>query len=412
LRAFYRSWIVLTSARTRRLIVALWCVAMAARAQAQVLPESPLRSPDGRLVVSAELTATVGTEDDTAFFNYTDYEHNALRMFRLGTSGVWRPTGWLALAGEVRSEDLDHPSVYAAYARIRPWRSRNIDIQAGRIPPTFGVFGKHAYTTDNPVIGYPLAYQYLTSLHSDAVPETADDLLRMRARGWRSNFPVGDPTPGPGLPLISGFRWDTGVQVRWKAGPVEVTSAVTQGTLSNPRLSDDNGGKQISARVAVTPAVGLVIGASGAGGAWLSRSVPGSDRSRQSAFGADIEYSRDHWILRSEMVFSRWSLPIPLAPSNVQSLHALGAWVEGRYRLTPRIFVAGRADRLGFSELQGTLAGSPTLPWDAPVTRFEAGAGYYLQRNLVARATVQSNRRSGGRVTERAFVSAQLAYWF
>jgi hypothetical protein len=368
-----------------------------------------LRSPDGRLVVSAELIATVGSEDDTAFFNYTDYEHNALRMLRLGTAGVWRPTGWLALAGEIRSEDLHHPSVYAAYARVRPWRSRNIEIQAGRIPPTFGAFGRRAYSTDNPVIGYPLAYQYLTSLRSDAVAASGDDVLRMRARGWRSNFPVGDPTPGPGLSLISGFRWDTGVQVRWQAGPVEVTSAVTQGTLSNPRLSDDNGGKQLSGRVAVTPAVGLVVGVSGAGGAWLSRRVPGGGGSQQRAVGADVEYSRDHWIIHGEMVFSRWSLPLPLWPSNAQSLSALGTWVEGKYRLTPRIFVAGRADRLGFSQLQGSTT---TLPWDAPITRFEAGAGYYLQRNLVARATVQANRRSGGRVTDRTFVSAQLAYWF
>lgn len=381
---------------------------MAASADAQVLPENPLRSPDGRLVVSAELIATVGSQDDTAFFNYTDYEHNALRMLRLGTSGVWRPTEWLALAGEVRSEDLQSPSVYAAYARVRPWRSRNIDILAGRIPTTFGAFGKRAYSTDNPVIGYPLAYQYLTSLRSDAVPAVADDVLGMRARGWRSSFPVGDPTPAPGLPLISGFRWDTGVQVRWKAGPVEVTSALTQGTLSNPRLTDDNGGKQLSGRVVLTPAVGLVIGVSGAGGAWLSRRVPMSDGAQQRAFGADIEYSRDHWIVRGEMVFSRWSLPLSLPPSNARSLSALGTWVEGKYRLTPRIFVAGRADRLGFSQLQG----SQTLPWDAPVTRFEAGAGYYLQRNLVARATVQTNHRAGGRVTERTFVSAQLAYWF
>jgi hypothetical protein len=116
LRAFHLLswlWIVQTSARTR-LIVALFCVAMAARAQAQVLPERPLRSPAGRLVVSAEVIATLGSEDDTAFFNYTDYEHNALRMLRLGTSGVWRPTGWLALAGEIRSEDLQPPSGYAA----------------------------------------------------------------------------------------------------------------------------------------------------------------------------------------------------------------------------------------------------------------------------------------------------------
>ena len=105
---------------------------------------------------------------------------------------------------------------YAAYVRVRPWRRHRFDIQAGRIPPTFGAFGRRAYSTDNPLIGYPLAYQYLTSLRPDAIPATADDLLRMRARGWRSSFPVGSQTPGPGVPLVTAFRWDTG-----RAGPLE-----------------------------------------------------------------------------------------------------------------------------------------------------------------------------------------------
>jgi hypothetical protein len=202
------------------------------------------------------------------------------------------------------------------------------------------------------------------------------------------------------------------VQVRWKGGPVDITGAVTQGTLSNPRLSDDNTGKQLVGRVTVTPAVGLILGVSGAGGAWLSRTVPGAEGSQQRAFGADVEYSRDHWILRSELVYSRWSFPQPLPPSNGQSLSGLGTWVEGRYRLTPRIFIAGRADRLGFSRLTSSTPGTPALPWDAPVTRLEAGGGFYLQRNLVARATVQTNSRAGGRVTDRTFVSGQLIYWF
>ena len=189
---------MLKSPHLRCLLVALSCVAAASRAGAQVLPEDPIRSADGRLVVSAELVGTFGNQDDVAFFNYTDYEHNALRMFRIGTAGVWRPMPWLALAGEVRSEDLDHPGVYAAYARIKPWQDRGLTIDVGRIPPTFGAFSRHAYTTDNPVIGYPLAYQYLTSLRTDAVPAVADDLLRMRARGWRSSFPIGEHGAGPG----------------------------------------------------------------------------------------------------------------------------------------------------------------------------------------------------------------------
>jgi hypothetical protein len=403
---------VLTSPHLRCLLVALSCVAAASRAGAQVLPENPVRTADGRLVVSAEVTGTFGSQDDIAFFNYTDYEHNALRMLRFATSGVWRPTSWLALTGEVRSEDLEHPSVYAAYARIKPWENRGLTIDVGRIPPTFGAFSKHAYTTDNPVIGYPLAYQYLTSLRANAVPAVADDLLRMRARGWLSSFPIGVQEPGPGSPLISGYRWDTGVQVGWKGGPLQVAGAVTTGTLSNPRVADDNGGKQVSGRLTVTPATGLVLGVSGAGGAWLARGVQLGSSPTQQALGADVEYSRDHWIVRAEMVFSRWGVPLPLAPSNAQSVDAFGRWIEGRYRITPRIFVAGRADRLGFSTLPGSLAGAVALPWDAPVTRIETGGGYYLQRNLVVRATVQNNRRSAGRVLNRTYLSAQIAYWF
>src|SRR5437660_527842 len=60
------------------------------------------------------------------------------------------------------------------------------DIQLGRVPPTFGAFPRRAYSTDNPFIGYPLAYQYLTSLRADALPANADELLQMRARGWLS----------------------------------------------------------------------------------------------------------------------------------------------------------------------------------------------------------------------------------
>jgi hypothetical protein len=399
----------LSARYTGGVLLLLWCLAAGGRVCAQGLPEGPVRALDGKVTVSGEVIAVAGSADETAFFNYTDYEHNALRMTRFGVSGLYRPASWLAFAGEVRSEDMDHPTAYAAYARIQPWKTRDINIQAGLIPPTFGAFGRRAYGTSNPVIGYPLAYQYLTSLRTDAVPATADDVLRMRARGWRSSFPVGSTATGPGVPLVSAFQWDTGVQVDWKTAKVGAAAAVTTGTLSRPRISDDNSGKQLSGRVAVTPIVGLIIGASAARGAWLSRSVAPDSAPQQRSFGADIEYSRDHWILRSEMIWTQWGFPAPLAPGGASTLDALGTWVEGRYRLTPRIFVAARADRLGFSDLAGTAA---ILPWDAPVKRLEWGAGYYVQRNLVLRATAQQNWRDGGRVTHRTYLSGQLAYWF
>ena len=74
-------------------------------------------------------------------------------------------------------------------------------------------------------------------------------------------------------------------------------------------------------------------------------------------------------------------------PPHDSNLGALGSWVEGKYRLTPRIFVAARVDRLGFSTL--TVSPGLALEWDAPVNRVEADAGYYVRRNLVLRFASQ-----------------------
>ena len=393
------------------------CAASSRELCAQALPDRPIRAFDGQLTASGEIVGTVGRPDHEAYFNYTDYEHNALRMMRLALAGAWRPHERIAFVGEVRSEDFDQVKAFGAYVRFRPMASIPLDVQAGRIPPAFGAFGRRAYSTDQLVIGYPLAYQYLTSLRPDAVAATPDDLLIMRGRGWRSNFPIGAFDAQPGVPLVTAFRWDTGVQARWTRGPLDVTAAMTNGTLADPRFTDNNDGKQLSGRAAVRPVIGMVLGASYARGRFLaddvSRILPEAVRDgdyAQQALGFDAEYSRDYWIVRAELVHSRWSLPL-LAPLGTMDVSALGMWVEGRYRFTPRIFAAARVDHLGFSRIAGTIWTAPTT-WEAPVDRVEVGAGYYLQRNLVARAAVQHNRRDGGRVRSRTFASGQLSYWF
>ena len=383
-------------------------------AAAQQLPGGPVTALDGRLSVGGEVSATFGDEDHTAYFNYTDYEHNTLRMLRIALAAAWRPISRIELVGEVRSEDLHQVRPYAAFVRVRPWPAHAFDVQVGRIPPAFGAYGRRSYQNDNGFIGYPLAYQYLTSLRTDAIPATVADLLVMRGRGWQASYPVGSPEPGPGVPVISAFRWDTGVQAHWEGRHVEATGAITAGTLGAPRSRDDNDGKQLSGRVAARPVAGLILGASGARGEFLSKDVtrnlpPSSGPYAQTAFGADGEYSRDHWLVRGELIWSRWNMPF-ITPQITEDLDAFGGWIEGRYRITPRIVAAARFDRLTFSRI---AAGTGVLrTWDAPVERIEADAGYYLQRNLVLRFAVQHNDRSGGRVRSRTYFSGQIAYWF
>ncbi|HEX2443694.1 MAG TPA: hypothetical protein VHJ77_07080 [Vicinamibacterales bacterium] len=384
---------------------------------AQDLPSGPISLGDGRVVLGTDVAVTIGERDEVGWFNYTDYEYNALRMFRMSLSGEWRIASPLALVGELRTENMGHVSPYALYLRVRPWRNREIDIQAGRIPPVFGAFGRRAYSNDNPLIGYPLAYQYLTSLRADALPGTADDLLRMRARGWQTNYPLGSATFAPGVPLVTAFRWDTGVEVRAAGHGFEVAGAITSGTLSNPRVVDDNDGKQLAARVTARPIVGLVLGASVARGEFVDDDAvvaaggSAEDSYAQRAFGADAEYSRGYGIVRAEFVWTQWRIPSFAAPRIDAPLGAWGGLIEGRYRVLPRLYVAARVDWLDFSLLHGTIFGNEAVPWDAPLTRFETGGGWYFRRNLVGRVTWQKNWRDAGRLREKSFVAGQLLFW-
>ena len=410
----------------RRLGVLFLVVSLApAGASAQSLPEGPITTANGTVTVTGEVAATFGARDHKAYFNYTDYEHNALRMLRLSLAGMWRPTEQIAFLTEFRSEDTEHLIPYAMYARVRPFKGHNFDIQAGRIPPVFGAFARRSYGSDRMLIGLPLAYQYLTSLRADAIPTSTDDLLARRGSGWLTKFPVGVKAPGPGVPIVSSYRWDTGIQAHVGTEYVEGAVAFTVGTLSNPHVHDDNRGGQVSGRVAWHPVVGLIVGASAARGEFLTKEledyyapVLGKQSYAQRALGLDAEYSRGYWIVRGEFIDSRWNLPAVGLPKIDKPLRASSGFVETRYRFTPRYFAAIRADRLTFSKIRGELAfpgvrpGIPA-PWDAPVTRLEAGGGVYLQRNLTLRGAIQFNLRDQAFLPrQRTFQSLQLVYWF
>lgn len=393
------------------LLVAAAAATVAARpVSAQSWPEGPVvveLGAAGRLVVGGEASAAAGRKDTTGFFNYTGYEHNTLRLVRLALAARWQPAGRVAVLGDLRSENFEAPRAYALYVRLSPFDGVPLDVQAGRIPPVFGRFARHAYAADNPLIGYPLAYQYLTSLRADAVPGTPADLLRMRARGWRLSYPVGNSAAAPGLPVISAFRYDTGVQARYAPGIFDLAAAVTTGTLSNPRTGDDNGGRQIALRAGAQPVAGLIAGVSASRGAWLSDAVVPSDAGsayRQDALGLDAEYSRGRWLVRGELIQSRWRLP-----AIASALTARTGFAEGRMRVHPRAFIAARVDRLDFSQL---ASAGTAQTWDAPVTRVEAGAGWYFRRNLVAKAAWQHNWRDGGRQRQASFISGQMLFWF
>jgi hypothetical protein len=369
----------------------------------------------GPLTLGGELGLSIAPED-TAFFNDTGYGSNPLRRASLALSASLALARPAALLVEARTDNLERPRLYALYLRLKPWAARSFDAQIGLVPPVFGAFGRRPYGSGNPLIGYPLAYQYLTTMRPDAVPASADDLLRARGFGWLVGYPVGNPYPAPGLPIMDGQRWDTGVEVRVGREPIQLAAAVTQGSLSYPRVREENDGKQVSARLQATPATGLVLGLSFAAGQYSDRSLdsalPPSEAKltrRQRAAGFDVEYSRGHALVRAEGIWTAWDLPAIDAPRIEDPVGARALSLEGVYRLAPGLDVAARFDRLRFGLIQGSARRDS---WDAPVSRVEAGVAYALTRGLRLKAGYQHNWRDAGPRGRRCFPVAQLLWRF
>jgi hypothetical protein len=409
-----------------RSFAALTLVVWPAVASGQTLPSEPYRLFGGRVIVGGELRATVAPLDP-AYFNASDYNHNLLRLLTLAALVEGRVNDHLAVVADIEDRTaLGHIEgggdrhvllPYALFVRLRPWLTKPVDIEAGRVPRVFGAFASREYTTANPLIGRPMAYQYLLSLRDDALPASTDDLLSQRGRGWRAEYPIGSTTPSAGLPIVASTQLDTGVLGRWRGARVTAQAAVTIGTASHPLTSDNNDGRQIAGRLTVNPTPGLVLGASAAYGAWISDAaldaVPidtGDTSFAQRAFGADVEYSWWRVVLRGETIFSDWRLPPVNDPRLDDPVGTRSIMIEGRVTLTPRIYAAARWDRLSFSEVRASSGLERS--WEAGVRRVEVGGGYRLRRNVTAKLSWQDNHRGTSRFNEGRFLAAELFYWF
>jgi hypothetical protein len=366
------------------------------------------------LRIGGEFTGTAGPVD-RGYFNDTDYGQNLLRQARLSFSVELTAGERFGILAEARAENMEHPRLYALYVRARPLAGRPLDLQAGLIPPVFGRFARAGYGADNPLIGDPLAYQYLTTLRANVLPPGIAELLRMRGNGWRVGY-GGYLTAESGLPMVAGRRWDTGIEARVGGESFQVAAALTQGSLSEPRVRDDNDGKQISARAGWRPAAGLVLGLSGARGEYLEDSAQellppiARDRTfRQRALGTDLEYARAHWVLRSEAVWTAWDAAAATEPLLGETLTALAWYVEGKYVLLPGFHVAARYDRVHFGDVQGP---NGPVSWEAPVWRIETGVGFAVTRQIRLKGVYQHNEREAGFVRSNDLVAVQGAIWF
>ena len=161
---------------------------------------------------------------------------------------------------------------------------------------------RRSYGADNPLIGSPLAYQYLTSLRPDSAAR-----LRGRPR-WPCGAAAGGRATRIGSDgLGSGPARDRRRSLGHRASQVRIgrerrlagRGGDARGRCPTRACATTTPASSSPAALEVRPSLGLILGASASRGDYLSREagrVPSRRRSRASyraaGFGVDVEYSR------------------------------------------------------------------------------------------------------------------------
>src|SRR5262245_55358135 len=221
-------------------------------------------------------------------------------------------------------------------------------VDGGRLTSIVGTFAPRRFSNRNPLIGTP--------------------------DGYVVNYPYGA--------MVSGVLKRVDYRVAMVSQPVSHPNYVPMATAA----------LRPAAGLGITPMVGLRLGGSFTVGPYLNDTLPDTllagqswDHYKQRVVALDARFSRGY--LETHVEAARGSYEVPGRPS---SIFGYTYYAEAKYTLSPRVFVAGRAERNKYPFIR---ANAPA--WVARVTDFvngEVGVGYRLRASTLVKASVRGDR--------------------
>jgi hypothetical protein len=283
---------------------------------------------------------------------------NAGRLAGLGRIDLWgafEPFHGLVIYGEGKAEAGSAraergTTVYGNQAGIRYATSPKLVIDVGKMTPVIGTFAPRHFSTRNPLIGTPDGY----SLQYPWGAKVSGDLGMFDYRVAMVSLPT--------------------THVGYEPEPTS-------------RLRPAVGG-------GITPTVGLRLGGSFTVGSYLNEddgpSVPAgttwSDfHQRVAAF--DFSFARGY--LETHAEAARGTYDVPLRGS----ITGYTYYGEMKYTLTPRFFIAVRAERNKYPFIRA--AATAGTAYAARLTDFvdgEFGGGYRISTSTLIKASVRGDR--------------------
>ena len=335
----------------------------------------------------------------------SQYDPYGLRLFLDGNVNEH-----VDVFGQVVLRDGANPYVDGAYVLFTPFPGYDTHLMAGKIPWPIGTYGPRTYSNKNPLIATPLMYQYHTTLTWWAIPPSADVLIANSGSG-QYDIDYFGYSMGMGMPVVDDSWWDVGVTAVGSQGPVEYTMGITAGTPGwGNTVEDENTGKTLMGRFGLAPMPGLRFGISGALGPYLIEGLneelaphQNVNQFYQRLGMVDLEFATGHLELRAEGAWNTWQTP------TVGDLDVATGYVELKYALPFGAFAAGRLDGMRFSDIEDSTG--VKHPWDSNIGRWELGAGYRIDRNILAKVVYQHTIMEG-RDLDPSLLAAQLSVGF
>ncbi len=278
-----------------------------------------------------------------------------------------------------RSVEEEYLSIDYAAIRITDLAGPGLNLQMGKFDMPFGNLEDRRFPMKNFLYDLPLIYEYRTALPDQVVARV--DVLGNRGKGT-------------GMRLLDEGISDIGAMVYGDVGMLHYAVAGSNGTISSTpdhQLNQNTDFNKIL-RLAITPMMGLTVGASAAMSAYLAdtgKPLPRNETSNhyQQLIGeADLEFSVDRLLLNGEGVYSQWTVPFE---NQDTKLSAIGYYAEAKYTWFPRFYTAARVSGLIFSKLD---LGSTNPRWDNNVYEVEAGIGIYIDRNTLIKIVRRETR--------------------
>ena len=249
--------------------------------------------------------------------------------------------------GNARADE-EQLEVYVEQFGLRIAPSRALVIEAGKLTHPVGAFASRRFSDRNPLIGSP--------------------------DGYPVEYPLGASVSGA-------------------AGRFDYHAAAVSLPLTHENyLPGPTPRLRPALAAGITLAPGLRIGASGTWGPYLGDSLPASllvgkpwQSYEQQIVAIDAQVSYGYLETHVEAAKSRYDVPV-----SEGVLHGFTYYVEAKYTLSPRVYLAGRYERNEYPYLQPLDAGS----WMARVTNVynsEGGVGYRLSASRLIKMTYRAD---------------------